>query len=330
MYKLQKDNRRIGSPIMLKFIACAILVSTHTLIKALLDQPPLWLSMFGDAAQQYGALIGYGATYQTLHNKLYYPLLKSNMFAFVTGASIITAFATTRSGTTTSFVDNELYPASLAYYVSNAGHYLILLVLSLFTGLLYVRSLRQHQHPAYLVIRSILAVGFFSLTTAVVLVEANLFLSIFITDAFRERLNIAYHTLKLIFGVSLLPILVAQPLVNFISEIMHRYVQRRRRKQAIQLRELHAALTSIAPAVRLRSAADDDDVLIEIGDAEEHILSHVATHPMTQKEIAAYIHALMSEHKVIQKPGPYLPPAPKQPIKHSLKIAHYLKHLERT
>ena len=76
-YKLQKDNHRIGRPILLKFIACAILVSSHTLMKALLNEPPVWLSMLGDAAQQYGALFGYVATYQALHNKLYYPILRS-------------------------------------------------------------------------------------------------------------------------------------------------------------------------------------------------------------------------------------------------------------
>ncbi len=330
IYKLQKDKTRIGRPILLKFIACGMLVSTHTLIKALLSEPPLWLSMFGDAAQQYGALFGYVATYQALHNKLYYPMLRSKEFLFATVASIVTAVATAISATTTSFVDNEPFPASLAYYVSNAGHYFILLVFCLGTALLYVRSLREHQHPAYLVTRGILTVGFLSMTTALMCVEANLFLSIFITDAFREQLNLGYHMLKLIFGVSLLPILVAQPLLNLISDIMAAYVRRRRRKQSMQLRELHTALTSVAPAVRLRSAPDEDDLLIEIGDAEEHILSHIATHPMTQKEIAAYIHTLRAEHKIIEKPGPYLPPAPKHPIKHSLQIAQYLKQLERT
>ena len=80
VYKLQKDKSRIGSPIILQFIACAILVSTHSLIKALVDEPSLWLYILGDFAQQYGALIGYVATYQALHNKLYYPILKSKNF----------------------------------------------------------------------------------------------------------------------------------------------------------------------------------------------------------------------------------------------------------
>jgi hypothetical protein len=128
--------------------------------------------------------------------------------------------------------------------------------------------------------------------------------------------------------VLLTPILIAQPLISSVSELITLYRTRRRQHTLRWLRYLHSALIRIVPQIQLNDSPDEDDLLIEIADAEEHILSHVPLHHSDPRTIARHIYTLLVEQVIVDQPGPYLPPPVKHPITHSIRIAKYLKRLE--
>ncbi len=328
-YKLCKNRARISTPVITNFVIAALLLSIHTLAKVVIKEVSVWAYILGDVTQHYGALFGYIGTYQLVNNKSYYALSKSKVFIFVTILSIVTTFTTIyNTNNLTSFVDNEPYIPSITYYISNAAHYLVFLVLSLLISLLYLHNLRIHQNPVYTAIRSMLLIGFLCISAAMLIVEINLFVSIFITNVAQQQLNIIYHILKLVFAVLLTPILIAQPLIAFLSEAVNVYRIRRHQENITWLRYLHSTLTRIVPQIRLNDVSDEDDLLIEIADAEEHILSHVPLHHPDPKLIAHHIHQLLVEQVVVERPGPHLPPTTKHPVNHSIRIAKHLKRLE--
>jgi hypothetical protein len=329
LHKLRKNSARMSTPVVTNFVIAAVLLSIHTLVKVVTEDVSVWAYILGDVTQQYGALFGYIGTYQALNNKSYYSLSKSKALIFVTILSVVTTVTTLyNTNNLASFVDNESYVPSTTYYLSNASHYLVFLILSLMISVLYLRNLKTHQNPVYTVVRSLLLLGFLSISLALLIVEINLLVSIFITEVVQQHLNTIYHGLKLLFVVLLTPLLIAQPLISSVSQLITSYRTRRRQQTMRWLRYLHSALIRIVPQIQLNDAPDDDDLLIEIADAEEHILSHVPLPHNDYRTIARHIHTLLVEQVIVDKPGPHLPPPVKHPINHSIRIAKYLKRLE--
>lgn len=106
----------------------------------------------------------------------------------------------------------------------------------------------------------------------------------------------------------------------------------KQRQQYELLSYLHKKVIQTVPSVQLHpSILYETRTLIEISDARQFIWSYMErSQPTTAKEEARRILELLNEHKVIDKPGPYLPPKMKirNVSKHYCAVARHLRRLE--
>jgi hypothetical protein len=336
-----QDQDSIGKSIVTKLMGSAalgVLASSTTF----LPSTGWWLFILRVCAMVYSLLLAYLAIDQLLNNKAYQPMFTHKLFWGTTALLILGVLLDIGNRNYTLDASMGIVPFQPAWLfgITYALNYGIPWGLGVLIIWLYWRNLHYYFDLAYTVRRIMCMLGFlmgaFCIGSLCLFGAAiNLFFLLVVGQPAGSLLNPICLSLRLVTFTSLvLGFILPQFVLSRWIRPLERYLARRKQRQDALLSYLHEQMIQLVPGVHL----PQNELLhvrtpIEISDVRQIVWSHVPrTLPITPREEAEYLFALIHHQIVMEGPGKYMPPATRSPnvVKHNLAVAKHLKCLQGT
>ncbi len=327
-YVIYRRSIVTSVPPIWKLVVSGVLIVV-TAVGYATPQAPLWLHLIRITTLPAALILSYSANCWLLTNQPHHIQHDAacRLIALLVLVAVVLGILTRDNlGLITT---TEEFEPTLTYY----AHYGVVVATLVIPCVLLVqvvwRSLGQSHDLTYRLRRQVTLLTFIGALVSMLIVAANLVLSMIYGDTYRPMLNRVHQRIIPLLGI--MPLINAMPQVLLkpvVLPLQRYHCVRERRKQAL-LHILHEHMIAIVPHVQLPDVPGNPVRMeIEIGDARDVIWSYLnQARPLTPAEEAAHLLRLRSEHQVLSQPGPFQPPlmAPGTIHTHNLEVARRLQ-----
>lgn len=327
--RLRKSEHESTRAVANTFALSILLTSLHTMLKAfdIFDDSSMIFQIIALVAQEYGVLLLYFSLHQTVNRREYQNIVGSKLFIFYSISSIVVAVSRYISSNSASFSDNEAKSLSLSYFISNSTHYSMILLSFVMISYVSYTALKMYKHTHWAVVNAIVLTAHIVISLGVIAIITNVALSYYYGSTYLPVLNTTYHISKSIYTLLSVIAIFGTGFTSQLSSKIEARVQRRSTYIDRELRYLHTFITAIVPTVAFDDESvekDVDDLLLEISDADEVIVTQTGYNTLSPIEYAEQLMRYKNDRVTFTEPGKNMPPSRKNKKKFYLLVAKHL------
>jgi hypothetical protein len=294
-----------------------------------LNSLPMWIYIITPSCGHYALLITYFVQDQVFNNRLR-PIIRSKIFFITTILSIISACVGLYSGNIkVSFINEEPFLATPAFYIYNGLVSFISLYLEIINIIVVSKSLYKYRDLSQVFRRYADIFMFLSFVVTSLSIEVNIVADIIYGGIYRHQINNVFFS-----GIAAAGILV--PLVVMPQEILTKMLypvqQYKHRREKENMTYLYNKITQVIKCVQYRpDKLQEKRMLIELEQAHYILWTHEPkVKPIKPRDTANYLFNCLQNDIEYSKVGPCIPPTTCYDMDRYLVIlAKQLRKLER-